>query len=404
MRSTRPGVWLLNVQSVSSIIANPTTTPILTSPARTSPPNPAFTMAAPAKPPMSACDELVGSPQYQVMRSQTIAPMSPARITHWSTTLVSTTPLPTVRATPTPKPKAATKLKNAAHTTAWSGVSTRVETTVAIELAASWKPLMKSKTSATKMMKTTAVSTEGRAIGSRHLEDDPLDDVRHVLAAVGDGLHRLVDLLPLDHLDGVALLLEHRGEGLAQQGVGAVLQAVHLHRVLVEARVHRAQAPDAAVHRRDLGHDHVGHRPARRGRLFNPVDDEALGGRLEEVEHVVEAGREVVDVLAVDRRDEGRVEPPDDLVGDLVARVFDFLDGVGLGPGVGEGVDQLVEEAGGPNDVLGLLLEVIKEPHFPRDQVGQAEHGFIAQCIMPSAARAQEAGGARGARAPRAPR
>ena len=112
-------------------------TPILTSPARTSPPNPAFTMAAPAKPPMSACDELVGSPQYQVMRSQTIAPMSPARITHWSTTLVSTTPLPTVRATPTPKPKAATKLKNAAHTTAWSGVSTRVETTVAMELAAS---------------------------------------------------------------------------------------------------------------------------------------------------------------------------------------------------------------------------------------------------------------------------
>src|SRR3989454_5820638 len=111
-----------------------------------------------------------------------------------------------------PKPNAATKLKNAAHTTAWSGVNTRVETTVAIELAASWKPLMKSKTSATKTMKTTPVNTEGRAVRSRHLEDDPLDDVRDVLAAVGDGLHRLVDLLPLDHLDGVALLLEHRSE------------------------------------------------------------------------------------------------------------------------------------------------------------------------------------------------
>src|SRR3989454_11334719 len=186
-----------------------------------------------------------------------------------------------------PRPNAATKLKNAAHTTAWSGVSTRVETTVAIELAASWKPLMKSKTSATKMMKTTAVNTEGRAIGSRHLEDDPLDDVRHVLAAVGDRLHRLVDLLPLDHLAGVALLLEHRAERLAQQGVGAVLKAVHLHRVLVEARVHRAQAPDAAGHRRDLRHDHLRHRPAPPGRLFDPVDDEALGGGLEEVEHVV---------------------------------------------------------------------------------------------------------------------
>jgi hypothetical protein len=38
--------------------------------------------------------------------------------------------------------KAAAKLKNAAHTTAWSGVRTRVATIVAIEFAASWNPLM----------------------------------------------------------------------------------------------------------------------------------------------------------------------------------------------------------------------------------------------------------------------
>jgi hypothetical protein len=79
----------------------------------------------------------VGSPQYQVMRSHAMAPTRPARMTHGSTTLDSTTPLPTVFATLTPKPKAATKLKKAAHTTACSGVSTRVETTVAMELAAS---------------------------------------------------------------------------------------------------------------------------------------------------------------------------------------------------------------------------------------------------------------------------
>jgi len=40
-------------------------------------------------------------------------------------------------ATPVPKVKAATKLKKAAQQTAWNGVSTRVETMVAIELAAS---------------------------------------------------------------------------------------------------------------------------------------------------------------------------------------------------------------------------------------------------------------------------
>src|SRR5207302_212541 len=86
-----------------------------------------------------------------------------ARITDWSTMLVSTTPLPTVVATCTPKANAAMKLKKPAQMTAWNGVRTRVETTVAIEFAASWKPLMKSKTSATKMMKTTAVSTRAES-------------------------------------------------------------------------------------------------------------------------------------------------------------------------------------------------------------------------------------------------
>ena len=51
-------------------------------------------------------------------------------------------PEPTVLATAVPKANAATKLKKAAQMTACPGVSTRVDTTVAIELAASWNPLM----------------------------------------------------------------------------------------------------------------------------------------------------------------------------------------------------------------------------------------------------------------------
>jgi hypothetical protein len=35
----------------------------------------------------------------------------------------------------------------------------------------------------------------------RMLEDDALDDVGHVLAAIGGGLQQLVDLLPLDDGD-----------------------------------------------------------------------------------------------------------------------------------------------------------------------------------------------------------
>src|SRR5437773_3028446 len=107
---------------------------------------------------------------------------------------------------------------------------------------------MKSKTSATTMMKTTVVST-GWTWCSGHLEDDSLDHVRHVLAAVGDGFERLIDLLPLDHPDRVRLLVEHRGEAPRQPAVGAVLEPGHIHRVSGKAWRHRAQSPNAAANR-----------------------------------------------------------------------------------------------------------------------------------------------------------
>ena len=66
-----------------------------------------------------------------------MAPVSPAKITVSVTTLRSTIPEPTVCATAVPNPNAAMKLKNAAQTTAFPGDKTLVETTVAIELAAS---------------------------------------------------------------------------------------------------------------------------------------------------------------------------------------------------------------------------------------------------------------------------
>ncbi len=61
----------------------------------------------------------------------------PAKITRKVTSRTSIIPEPTVLATAVPKPNAAAKLKKAAQSTALPGDSTRVETTVAIELAAS---------------------------------------------------------------------------------------------------------------------------------------------------------------------------------------------------------------------------------------------------------------------------
>src|SRR3990172_11846875 len=130
------------------------------------------------------------------MTSQTMAAVRPAKMTALSTTSGCTMPFPTVVATATPKPKAAMKLKNAAHATACRGVSTRVDTMVAIELAASWKPFMKSNASATRMRRTRTSMQVGAA-GSGVLEGHALDDVGDVLAAVDRVLEGVVDLLPL---------------------------------------------------------------------------------------------------------------------------------------------------------------------------------------------------------------
>src|SRR4051794_23843058 len=93
-------------------------------------------------------------------------------------------------------------LKKAAKTTACCGLSTPVDTTVAMEFAASWKPFMKSKATAST---TSSVTTQKAAwilsmeeVPRRRsgiLEDHALDQVRYILAAVGDGFELLVDRL-----------------------------------------------------------------------------------------------------------------------------------------------------------------------------------------------------------------
>ena len=71
-----------------------------------------------------------------------MAPPSAPNSTASSMIFGSMIPLPMVCATCSGNTTNAMKLKKAAHTTAWRGVNTRVDTTVAIEFAASWKPLM----------------------------------------------------------------------------------------------------------------------------------------------------------------------------------------------------------------------------------------------------------------------
>src|SRR3954469_1873647 len=152
---------------------------------------PAAANAAPTTPPMSACDELDGSPKYHVTRFQKMAPMRPAKITVVVMRSASTMPLAIVAATSS-EMKAPTKFRIAAIVTAVRGASARVEIDVATALAVSWNPLVKSNASA---VATTIHRISGSCI-SGVLDRDALEDVRGGLRRVDGILEPLVDVLP----------------------------------------------------------------------------------------------------------------------------------------------------------------------------------------------------------------
>src|ERR671923_1090563 len=109
---------------------------------------PSATKTAPTIPPISAWDELDGSPKYQVIRFQAIAATRPPNTASRPIEDGSTTSSATVAATWS-EIKAPMKFRIAAYPTARLGAIARVETEVATTLAVSWKPFVKSKISAT---------------------------------------------------------------------------------------------------------------------------------------------------------------------------------------------------------------------------------------------------------------
>src|SRR3989344_8059786 len=157
---------------------------------------------------MSACEELVGRPRYQVIRFHIIAPKSPPSTTIGVTTLISIRPLPMVFATAVPKTKNAMKLKNAAHTTACRGERTRVETIVAMELAASCTPLVKSKIRATATIPMTRRSDEVIMPRLRRLDRDALNNIADLLILVQNMLQALQHIFHFYDPNGVQLFRE----------------------------------------------------------------------------------------------------------------------------------------------------------------------------------------------------
>src|SRR5437016_4254815 len=87
-----------------------------------------------------------------------------------------------------------------------------------------------------------------------------LDHVGDVLTAVDRVLEVVVDLLPLDHVDGVRAVVEQPCHGAAKQPIALVLEAVHLGAVRDQrgAVAQVAEAPDGVANGLHGLHQHLG--------------------------------------------------------------------------------------------------------------------------------------------------
>ena len=102
------------------------------------------------------------------------------------------------------------------------------------------------------------------------------------------GLEEAVDVLPLDDLDRVAAAGEEVRDRLAGELVALVLEAVDLDPVLLQA-LEAAQVRERLVELLALLDDDRGLLDGDRRRRLDPVQDERVGGLLDEVDDVVEA-------------------------------------------------------------------------------------------------------------------
>src|SRR4051794_25474646 len=192
---------------------------------------PSATNAAPISPPISACDEDDGRPAHHVARFHAIAPTRPANTTVVVIAPGSTMPEPMVAATFS-EMNAPAKFRTDESATAKRGDIARVETDVAIALAVSWKPFVKSNASAvtTTITRMTSLPMPVFFQGSGVLDHDALERVRHVLAGVDGFFEALEDVLPADHDHRVDAVVEEGGDRVAARPVAVVLQAVDLDR------------------------------------------------------------------------------------------------------------------------------------------------------------------------------
>src|SRR4051812_14760764 len=350
---------------------------VLDNPLQTTAERPALATPAPNKPPINACDEDDGMPSAHVTRFQTMAPTSAAKITWASTIAGSMIPVPTVCATCSPNTVKATKLKNAAQNTAYCGRSTRVETIVAIELAASCSPFRKSNSSATAMSpnrtgRPSAVSkTESPALNL--FDHDRVDLVGDVVEAIRHLLQMVIDLRADDevHRIRIAMLEKQLLQADVVEIVHAPFKLGHLlgdlgqQRHVLPDRLQQRQRPSDEIGAFDQQRSHFPHRGFEGSDL---EQDHGLRGLLHLVDGVVHRGDQILDVAAIERRDEGAADRGQHLAGDIVGVVLELVDALEIDQGFLPASQNALDRVRALHDRLGVAGEKLEKTVLLREK------------------------------------
>ena len=93
------------------------------------------------------------------------------------------------------------------------------------------------------------------------------------------------------------------------------------------------------------------------GRRSDVVEHKRVGHLFDEIEDVVQAADQSVDLLTVEGRDKGCLEPAADVVADVVAAMLGITDLLGRFVGIVEGPQHSLELPGAVKDVRGVFDE-----------------------------------------------
>ncbi len=104
------------------------------------------------------------------------------------------------------------------------------------------------------------------------------------------------------------------------------------------------------------------------GRRVDLVEDAGIGDFLDEVEHVVEAADQLMDVLSIERRDEGVLQLLADVVADPVALALQVAELAREPLALVVRAEELLEQPGARQDVVGVVEEELEELLLARNE------------------------------------